>query len=217
MKVSTFLEGRWERLTNVRRLATFKTHSDYSVAEHSWVTAMLCLMALDDMAEQYGFLENNDSSSKDFLAMRGNVLEKALVHDIEEAITGDIPNIDILNADAKPLKDEAVGNIRDYLFHGEENITIQMLREDCKVGVTGQLVAFFDLYALLIECIKDRKMGNNMLDDVIQRALELMNDISFSYYLRNKHGRKLVKCIADYMKNLSEETDKYIRVQWVVN
>ena len=115
-KARVYIEGRWQRLLNVGRMGIHPLNAQISVAEHSWVTAMLCMMFFDEVLRE--------SKSEDYellqllRLLRAKVMEKALVHDLEEAIIGDIPRISSTYETSKPLKNKAVSLVNEELFDG---------------------------------------------------------------------------------------------------
>ena len=68
------------KLSNVYRFAGKRVDSQYNVAEHSYRVAVLAMLVVD----QYN-KENSIQIDK------AEVLSKALLHDIEEAVFNDIP------------------------------------------------------------------------------------------------------------------------------
>src|SRR5258706_8989645 len=81
LNIKELIEGRPERLRYVFRYSTTRVISPESVAEHSYFVAFYCMMI--------GHWLNGDSEGVT-VSMR-KLLERALVHDLEEAVTGDFP------------------------------------------------------------------------------------------------------------------------------
>jgi len=84
----TFIQEA-ERLKNVLRSAHTSTGRHESTAEHTW---RLCLMAIT-FADKLGTID------------LAKVLKLCIVHDLGEAIHGDIPAIEQVNADDKSARE----------------------------------------------------------------------------------------------------------------
>lgn len=67
-------------LSNIKRCGIIDTSKEQSVAEHSYNVAMICI-------EIFNRVPKEDVE----YAMRQNVIEFALAHDLSEIVTGDIP------------------------------------------------------------------------------------------------------------------------------
>ena len=76
MKINDLYRG-----TEVMRWHIVKTHQKQSIAEHSWMVAILS-----------GELANILHPTVSTISRRGALLQYALFHDVDEIITGDIPS-----------------------------------------------------------------------------------------------------------------------------
>ena len=168
------------------------------------MTAVMCAMAMDDIAHEYELHTMGEEISNDFIAIRSSVIERALFHDIEEAITGDIPRVDEIYEETKPVKKEAVACIDSILFDGAESLMFSRVREDAKGGSSGNVVAFFDTFSLISECLKDKHMGNTMLDGVVERAENILKELVVKANHTYVTGRssRISHSITEYLNDL---------------
>lgn len=101
-----------------------------SVADHSWGTAILCLL----FSDYYG-------------VDPGRTLEIAVVHDAAEVITGDIPTTHwILNSPAKMVEKNALENDAiDKLFHTKDTARLRSLWEEYVESQSREAIVVRDL------------------------------------------------------------------------
>lgn len=82
------------RLSSIKRCGIIEMYRDQSVAEHSYNVAMLCMEIMNQM----------NPADVEF-GMKQNIIEWALVHDLTEVVTGDIPT---------PFKEAISEDIKRY-------------------------------------------------------------------------------------------------------
>ena len=148
------------RLLNVARFAGKKLDNPYSVGEHSYRVAVISMM----MADQYN-KEQEAKGSKDRIDTL-ECLRKALLHDVEESITGDVPS---------PVK--KYGNLREELRSASEEIMKETILPDTpypemylkmwvedKDNETGEVIKVADKLEGLLVSYYEVKRGNRYLD-----------------------------------------------------
>lgn len=149
------------RFSNVPRLAA------QSVSEHSYSVAFLAMLVGDYLADKGGKVD------------RLRLLKMALIHDVEEVISGDI---------LKTLKHgkfkEELGKLNEQnmyyltrLLGGKKEEYLDFWRE-VKDGVTleAKLISFVDMVDRIVYCLKESHLGNNYFRELLEfEAKKLMD------------------------------------------
>lgn len=147
------------KLSNIKRFAALKLDREYSVAEHSYRVAMMCIILVDE----YNSLETTSESMK---ISREETIMKALFHDLEESIVGDIPT---------PVKQ--IEGVREVIRMASEKIMKEQILDDNlpnkaeylkmwvedKDGETGQVILLADKLEALLAAAYELKRGNKDL------------------------------------------------------
>lgn len=157
------------KLSNVKRFAALKLDREYSGADHSYRVAMLGMM----IADEY----NSISANTKKISVE-EVLRKALIHDLEESVIGDIPtpvkqypglrdllrkaSVDIMN---DQILDKDLVNREEYL---------RLWVED-KDGESGQVIAIADKIEALLSAAYELKRGNKDLQKAFNHIREWFN------------------------------------------
>ena len=145
------------KLSNITRFTALKLDRPYNVAEHSYRVAMLTMVIVDE------FNANPFNTVK---LDKAEALSKALIHDLEESVIGDI---------ATPVK--TYPGFRDLLRKASEQIMeTQVLDEDLvnrneylkhwvedKDGATGEVITIADKMEALMAAAYELKRGNKDL------------------------------------------------------
>tara|TARA_Y100000034_G_scaffold33928_1_gene41487 strand:- start:9403 stop:10071 length:669 start_codon:yes stop_codon:yes gene_type:complete len=142
------------KMVNVNRFLGKKLDCPYSIGEHSYRVACLSMAIVDAY--------NKENKEKINLE---EVLRKALIHDMEETITGDVPS---------PVK--KLGNMREelrkvsYIIMEKilsssplPDLYLKMWKED-KDGKTGEVISYADKLEGLLVCYYELKRGNRYLE-----------------------------------------------------
>ena len=119
----------------------------------------------------------------------GEVLQKAMIHDIDEVVTGDIPtptkydNVGILG-EIRKLERKAAGDICNRVFDGN---TFK-LWDDAKDYKTdsGNIIAIADLAAVVYKIQQEVNRGNKsfiLFIENIRDALMICRELSSSLYI----------------------------------
>ena len=168
------------KLKDVQRFAGKSLNSNYSVGEHSFRVAALSMA----IADSYN-LEN----PKDKVCVE-KVLRKAILHDLEESITNDIPS---------PVKD-AIKELRDLLRVAGEKLLRELTFIDApkpkdylnlwirdKKGLSGEVITVADKLEGMLSSYFEVKNGNASLTKAFvshlewfgtQRGMRLLNKYS---------------------------------------
>lgn len=139
-------------LSNIKRFASINLTKEYSVGEHSFRVAILAMQIVD----HYN-LENETKISVE------ETLRKALLHDLEEAVAGDIPNPVKERTDEFKMAYKKLARIimeEDVL---EDNALKEMylkLWAEDKAGETGEIILLADLLESLQTAYYEVKKGN---------------------------------------------------------
>ena len=109
-----------------------------------------------------------------------HILEKAVVHDMEEVLTGDIPtttkyiNKDILNQ-IKRIEYNAAGQISEDVFGGKM-LNAWSQSKDIATQ-SGCIVAIADLAAVVCKIVQEVDLGNKKFLEFIPRITEALMDL----------------------------------------
>ena len=168
------LNGKWQRLLNVKRYQTYHVVDPLTVADHCWLTAMISMIIFDSF-----FIDRNsinDDETVDRLDMRNDLLTKALLHDIEESLTGDIPREEIIRDEIKEMKEKVGNSILNNIFSNDlvrKYTYIFHIAKDHTLS--GIIITYADMLSALIEALREKSIGNNNLDDTVEHAMGLLS------------------------------------------
>ena len=151
MNAINILSGGWQNLLEVKRWGTTNMSNHLSVAEHSWLTAMLSERFIREaIRRRYLFR----STVEVMVDISRTATINALIHDLEECLISDIPNTSFTrdNPHVISLKKDAIESVGAYLFDDPyDNLGYVFDRRNAKEGVAGQVVSYADAYSMLIE------------------------------------------------------------------
>lgn len=170
MDLKALLTGPVSRLKVVQRFNNSHRHQPESVAEHCFFVAYYAMAIAQDLVQRGKVSDLNWQW----------LMVKALVHDLDEGLSGDFPRnfkysnprlVDILNEAAAYSFREMV----EYAGHaGVENFLHQQWRE-AKLENEGRIVAFADLLSCLSYVWHEVQLGNRM---ILVNARDLPENIS---------------------------------------
>ncbi len=206
----SLLNGRWQWILNIERYQNRHTIDALSVADHSWLTAMLSMMIFDSI----GFY---DGTSNDDLTniMRGELLTRAILHDVEESLTGDIPLESETKVEIKYVKGLISNNIMKAIFPSEiaDKYSAHHMFAKHSMTVEGSIVRYADMLSALIEALRENDLGNTNLDDIIENAMGYLRDMFTDVDCGNR--TLLIKAI-NYMNDLTDEIINYIQSNYSI-
>lgn len=159
LNLEAFLKGDIRRVSHVNRYSSFPVLRKENVAEHSFWVALLSLSIADDLGLT--------------LEERFLVVSRALVHDIDESITGDFIR-SIKHSDPELLSrlDAVSGKVvSDF----DDLLGTQYLErwDNAKEpGLLGDIVRLVDFAVVLAYLIEEERMGNRLLKPIANDLLQ---------------------------------------------
>lgn len=152
------------RLRNLRRCNNYPTLIPEDVAQHSYYVTLLAKAFFD---EANSFAVNKMEFT--------TLMNKCLLHDMEEAFVSDIP-YPIKHASKKfhdELNDIIDSGMSSMIHSGDTNTTISLWEGDrkrCKDGIEGSVVALCDMLELAIYCYEEVKLGNTACKTILNNC-----------------------------------------------
>ena len=169
---------RAHKLRGIDRCSNTSHILPYSVAEHSFYLALYAMV--------FAHMENErieeEGGIDDSLYNIELVLQKALVHDLEESITGDI--LFPLHNNYPEFKDK-LDFIRNRCVEAEvfqelslytREKFIQAWKSAKDDSKEGQLVACMDKFEILIYAISEIQLGNVEFYQIYSNAISIIQD-----------------------------------------
>lgn len=156
-------------LYNLKGLKRYNTHfkiHDESVAEHSYYVSLFSMIIADTF----------DVNDKTKLL----VVKKAMLHDLPEIVTSDIPH---------PTK-ERFPRIKEILEDAEDEILEEYLNNPKEFFVKTNksfeviadiIVKLADKISVIQFCLVEQKLGNTTVDHIIVDAKESVTELVFNY------------------------------------
>jgi putative hydrolase of HD superfamily len=149
---------------HIQRYSSLPVLKPENVAAHSWQVAFISMLIGWDLIHRGGDVQ------------MGDLLEKALCHDLSEAMSGDIIRS---YAYSSPQMTEAKREA-DYQMttrltgeFGEAGTPALLQWENAKNETDeGQIVALADVLTVVTYCVEERRMGSEELDLILKRAYE---------------------------------------------
>ena len=153
------MTGKLTRLRHTIRFSAIPTLYKENVAEHGYWTAIIAMAIVADI---------DIPQAEGTYRLMGDVAMKALWHDIEESMTGDV---------VRDLK-YATPEIREAMKHVEEQFVEVIFKPMGVAGLwlkpfwthakddtrSGHIVALADLLCVISYCNHDIQLGNNSED-----------------------------------------------------
>ena len=164
MKFSEKFESL-RRINHIRRYSSYPVLRQENVAEHSfWCSFYAYTIGL----------EINQKNKTEIVNI-GILLEKAMLHDLEESQTGDmIRTFKYADEVARErLKIVEKGLLKKaLLFHEEVGEHIMKSWESSKdETIEGKIVSFSDLICVYLYCFDEIKIGNSFMFSVLKEAM----------------------------------------------
>lgn len=160
-----FITGRPRRLVHADRYATMPLIGSENVAEHSFFVILysriLCDYVLADVD----------------IAL---VLNKALFHDMEESMSGDIihafKHYKGLNEEIEKANDQLIKQV----FKGlpSSNYYVKTWKTAKDKSIEGQIIAVADQLSVLSLCLEELRMGNGYVKALVDNTLADLQDIA---------------------------------------
>jgi len=170
------LNGPLRRLAHVYRFSSIQTTRKENVAEHSYFVTLYCLV-LGRMIN--GIVERAGRSTSVPVDME-KLLTRAVVHDLDEGLTGDF--IRTVKYYSEATK-EALDTVAGVMMNEIETMTFEGIKqvwEDARDGsLEGDILAVVDLAVVSTYAVEEVNMGNHYMVKILREV---------SGYLREKIG-----------------------------
>lgn len=166
-----------ERLKSVLRSAHTSSGRRESTAEHSWRLALLAMVFAEDLGE----------------IDLGKVLQLCIIHDLGEALGGDVPAVDVLAHGSKGDSE------RQDLLHMTSTLAPPL---------RAQLMALYDEYDAAATAEAQAVKALDKLETILQHTQGL-NPPDFDYAFNLGYGRRYTDAtpfLASLREVLDEET-----------
>lgn len=191
---------------NVYRYSGAKVAEPESLAMHIVDVQMMGYMILQDLNNQYG--ENLDA---------GVFLEKALHHDLEESLTGDVcRTLKYYNPSVlKELQDVAKLTAADiYLkYFNDEDSRLFKIWDESKSGKEGFIVKIVDMLTVASKALREVELLNNMYFlKVVYEVKEYLGDVI--HILETKEDTGFSEESIGYLLVLVKDADSQLARVW---
>lgn len=154
-------------ITRIRYVVRFpnsrRTHAE-SVAEHSFFTALFAMLICRSLRTPETVISET--------------LQKALIHDVEEAISADLPRpFKHSHPDLKSAFDMAA----QHAFHQSvgrllpDTASLEKLWKEAKEDIAGQIVAFADFLSVLSYLCLEAETGNKTIKRHVKELEQYAN------------------------------------------
>ena len=191
-----FLEGFFDRMSDVIRYSGTKVLNKENLAEHSYYVSVLADGIAEDIEQKF-----------DISIDRYKVLKYALYHDIEEIFTGDLvtpvkykskdPRIKFEEVWNQILKEELQSHFSENAHIAEMIIKAHNEYDEKKDEVLeNQIVKFADILQALSYTMSELHLGNTYLKDISHNLLVSLE----KRYKDNKYFSWYVVEILDFVK-----------------
>lgn len=151
------------RLSNIRRCGTLRMIHSQNVAEHSFYAAILAMEIMRELdARNFEGIDH------------GEVLEKVLLHDLEETITGDMPYP--FKRSSKSMA-EKISAAKDTLVKEFYPPWMAQKNIEAKKYPLGPIVVAADYLELHAYCLEEKWLGNRepYLDEILEECRKIVN------------------------------------------
>lgn len=182
--MNEMLGGSLSRVRNVIRFSNSTRIKDESVAEHTYFAAYYALILAHEL-----------SAKEDVKIDMGLLLTRALVHDLDEAVTGDfIRHFKYQDEELHEKLDKASDEIMKVAFDSTSD-SLSGLHHEWKSSkapntVEGDLMAFADFLSVLSYVMNEIDCGNRklitQLDDMYEYAKSFHDRMIFRHYKEPK-------------------------------
>lgn len=166
------LQGSVRRLHHINRYSSLPCIRPENVATHSWQMAFICLLIGTDLNERDDLDQDVDGH---MMVNMEDLLRRAIVHDINEAMSGDvIRSYKYSHPKVREAMEEAdqMNTFKLVQQFGEgvssEILTTWQFAKD--ETLEGEIVRLSDIFAVVTYCGEEYRMGNTELDHVAEHA-----------------------------------------------
>jgi 5'-deoxynucleotidase YfbR-like HD superfamily hydrolase len=157
------LHGYLPRMSHVYRYSSIPVHRRENIAEHSWWVSFLCMVIGRDLQLQGHTIDMEE------------LLERALLHDVDETMSGDIIR-SFKHTDAavkSAIQNASEANVRELFdtktwgvgMDHDLFVTWAMAKDH---RIEGDILKFADQLAVMFYCAGEVKAGNQNARDVVE-------------------------------------------------
>ena len=171
----------YRRMRNLRRCNNYPLINSMDVAQHSYNVTVLAMVFADEYnisaADKNVEFHPFDVENQLDLAVTEEVLRKAILHDTDEVVTGDIfwtvkhytPEF---NREVSKVTEE----ISEHVYQDTSTIfrQYQEWSHGCKDGLEGAIVDMADMVELALFCLEELSMGNSNIRPLYDKAVSLL-------------------------------------------
>jgi 5'-deoxynucleotidase YfbR-like HD superfamily hydrolase len=166
INLSELLAGDTRQMSSVIRYSSIPHGRGENVAEHSYYVIFYCLLIAKDMEK--------DGYKIDYYKL----LVSAVIHDLDEAITGDI--IRPVKYSSEELRDKLEHVADIYCRHtlrkldngGAEELYDYWEKAKDPSTLEGQILQVCDMLSVIAYCIERIKSGNTYMQTILRGAYE---------------------------------------------
>ena len=184
LNVREMLVGDVSRLELIKRFSTSHVVHHQSVAEHSYFVALYAMFIAE--WAWWNCQEDNELPIT-YSVLVGGVLQRAIVHDIEESRTGDIPrpfkhSSQILTATIDKYAAAEVKPILEKIYHNQYHHFMDTWRKAKDATMEGRIVALADFMSVLAYMMRELSLYNSTMHDNWVSMVEYVREFDSSDY-----------------------------------
>jgi len=187
LELSQVLSGKLRNMAHVYRYSSIPTLRRENVAEHSFYCALIAYLIATD-------LRDNNPDIEELANLRvGILLERALLHDIDEAITGDF--LRKVKYSIPGLKEMLNKVAVDSLVQVSSDVGVDLKTRwlECKdPSLEGNILALSDFLCVVSYVLEEVRSGNTHIRPVLGEVKGYLQ----KFYENETSGRYLGKYIA---------------------
>lgn len=171
LNLRALMTGHVSRLRYVPRFSICRVQHRESVAEHSYYVILYAWAICRWLRHNQEPDENGVLNMKDMFKAENEVLERAILHDVEECRTGDCPRPFKHSTPAlKKMMDDAASIafsqvVEEWTTSDSFQQVCQGIWQNAKQGVVGRVVEFSDFLSCLSYFMQERRDGNATIEE----------------------------------------------------
>ena len=191
------------KMSNVLRFAGNNLDADYTIGEHSYRVACIAMAICDEYNKNIKLKKNKINTEE--------VLRKALLHDMEETETGDLPS---------PIK--KIGNLKAELRFAGEKIMKNLLKDsplekfylklwvEDKDEESGEVIKIADKLEGLLASFYEFKRGNHYIKPSLISHMEwFKSEEGIQLITKYTYANRIYTYMIDSLLNHQENEEKF--------
>lgn len=194
MNIRAMLTGGIQRLAHADRYSTYHVNRDENVAEHTAFVSLYCML-IGKSLEKHDVGINWEK-----------LLQSALLHDIDEALTGDfLRSVKYKTPGLKKLLDDAAASAVESMENELEVESLFRTWKECKdQSLEGSILQVADFLGVASYVIGEYYSGNRHLMHVFNELGELLEELKDELVYYGKSGKLLAEYITDCLSVMRE-------------